>query len=167
MSMPINQKLIVKEHPWCVGKRNLSYYKKLFKYSGVYVCNPQLSAERLIKNSSLVVVISGTTGFEAVLHKKPVITFGSNIINLLPKTMVKNVPISDKLDNEINHILQNYFYEENAILRLLSSIYENSFSLKLYDVLLNKVGFFNTNSIDKDSELDKLGDNIINKFDNI
>jgi hypothetical protein len=36
LSLPIGYVLLIKEHPWSVGKRKLSYYKKNLNITRVY-----------------------------------------------------------------------------------------------------------------------------------
>ena len=138
MSMPINFKLIVKEHPYIVGKRKLSFYKKILNIPGVYICDPVKRADELIRKSKLIAIISGSSGIEAVLYNKPVLTFGSSIINILPKHLVRKVSLSYELTKDINRILMNFRKDEEAIKKLLKTIFDQSFSLRLYDILLGK-----------------------------
>ncbi len=138
MSMPINFKLIVKEHPFTIGKRKLSFYKKLLNIPGVYIVDPNKSADELIKKSKLVSIISGSSGIEAVLNNKPVITFGSSIINVLPSNLVRKVSFSNQLTKDINNLLINFKEDRSAIKKFFKTIYDRSFSLRLYDILLEK-----------------------------
>jgi hypothetical protein len=81
--LPLKYKLYVKEHKVALGKRPglFSYYKKLHNLSNVVLVNPNQDSHELIKKSELVVVISGTMGWEALLYGKPVITLGNVFYN--------------------------------------------------------------------------------------
>ncbi len=79
------QKILVKEHHSMIGERPLSFYKKISQLPNVILVNPfQFSDPKpYIENAQAVVTITGTTGFEASMFKKPVITFGSPIYSVL------------------------------------------------------------------------------------
>lgn len=90
-SLPIGYKLYIKEHPAMNsrGWRKTSYYKQLLKLPNVKLIHPHIKSEDVIKKSSLVIAISGTSGFEAAFFNKPSIVFTdtnysvlSNVIRL-------------------------------------------------------------------------------------
>ena len=71
-SLPINYTLVVKENPAQVSRdwRSLSDYKEIMEIPNVLLINPNVSYDELLKKSSLVVLIGGTTGFEAAFYGK-------------------------------------------------------------------------------------------------
>jgi len=125
------------------GWHDISYYKEIMNLPNVELIHPSVDGEYLMKNCSLVVIISGTTGFEASFHNKPVITFADNSYSSLPsvyrikeiedlpniiKSLIgKNVDFS-ALDSYVNLIEKNSF-EIN--LRQLGIDFKKHFSLKL------------------------------------
>ena len=72
ISLPYGLTLVVKEHPFMIGKRSKKYYEKLKSLPNVKVIDPRVSTNDIINNEKceLVTVVSGTTGFEAALLKK-------------------------------------------------------------------------------------------------
>ena len=76
-SLPINMTLFVKEHPTQSMRhwRSKEWYEEVMNIPNVTLIHPNVSSEKLIKNSSLVVTISGTASLEAALFQKPSITF--------------------------------------------------------------------------------------------
>ena len=76
-SLPINMTLFVKEHPTQSMRhwRSKEWYEEVMNIPNVTLIHPNVSSEKLIKNSSLVVTISGTATLEAALFQKPSITF--------------------------------------------------------------------------------------------
>lgn len=76
-SIPFGSVLYVKEHYACLGHRHLDFYKQLSKYPNVKLITPFESIHKLIRNSKAVIVLTSTTGFEALLHKKKVFVLGS------------------------------------------------------------------------------------------
>lgn len=81
-SLPIGVVLYVKEHPVSVGRRPVSYYRRLRKMPGVRLISPTVSSHALILGAAAVLTISGTAGWEAVLYEKPVITLGRAFYNM-------------------------------------------------------------------------------------
>ena len=73
-STPKNQSIVVKGHPVNPGSM-----EKLKKISSSYpntIWIDNFNIHSLIKNSKVVATVNSGTGMEALLHKKPVITFG-------------------------------------------------------------------------------------------
>ena len=66
-NLPIGMKLIVKEHPWNIGKRKIGYFKKLLQIPNVLIASPELSSRDLINHSKIVAVISGSIAFESII----------------------------------------------------------------------------------------------------
>ena len=85
ISLPSGIKLVVKEHPYMIGRRTKKYYEKLQSLPNVKVINPNILTNDVINNikCELVTVVSGTTGFEAALLKK-VIQFSDTFIKFYP-----------------------------------------------------------------------------------
>ena len=91
LSLPANFKLIVKEHPRNIGRRKITYYKKILQIPNVNLVEPGLNPSYIIANSKLVIVLSGFLAFEALMAKIPVISLGSAMYNMLPKTLINHV----------------------------------------------------------------------------
>ena len=92
-SIPINYKLVVKEHPFQGdrGWRSASDYKDIMNIPNVILVHPSFSNEKLYKNCSLLITIAGTAGFEVTFYGKPVITFVDLNYSILPSvTTLKN-----------------------------------------------------------------------------
>jgi len=139
-SLPINYTLVVKENPAQVSRdwRSLSDYKEIMEIPNVLLINPNVSYDELLKKSSLVVLIGGTTGFEAAFYGKSSITFSDMIYSLLPSVFrVKNL---EELPDLIQSALM-YKPESDSLDKYLSLIEENSFDFDYLD-FLNK--FSNT-----------------------
>ena len=86
-NLPENYVLYVKEHPTQGpgrGWRSLDTYKKLLRYKRLKLIHPSVDSSELIKNSKLVISISGTTSFEAAFFNKPSMTFVENDFTIIP-----------------------------------------------------------------------------------
>jgi len=76
-SLPQGYYLYVKPHPHYMGTDvSLRELWKISKLRNVKVINPLIPPIRLIKYAKGVITINSTTGFEALIFGKPVITFG-------------------------------------------------------------------------------------------
>lgn len=85
-SLPVGFNLLVKEHPVMkvVSWRDISFYKYLMNIPNVKLIHPSFSNEEIIKKSSMVITIAGTTGLEAAFYGKPVITLTKQFYSVLP-----------------------------------------------------------------------------------
>ena len=67
MSLPVDMVLVVKEHPWMVGKRSLSAYQKMLDIPRVKFAAPALEARTLVKQADLIAVVTGSVALEAAM----------------------------------------------------------------------------------------------------
>ena len=128
-SLPIHFKIYVKEHPSMLEYRPTEYYRELKKIPNLKLINPKQSSLDLIKNSKMIVTISGTAGFEASLLKKPVITFGDIFYNCL--SFVKKCGPIEELPNLVKKQLENFQYDEKEMVDFLSALFEDTTALDL------------------------------------
>ena len=107
LSLPNGLKLLVKEHPYMFGKRNINYYKKIESIPNVRLIDHQIQTEKIINNNKCkaVFVISGTSGFEAMLRGKIVFLFSKMFYDFLENVFyVNNLnDISKILKSNMNH----------------------------------------------------------------
>lgn len=75
-SLPEGYKLYVKDHPGLVGELSYRTVRKISETENVAWLNPRLPAYDAIVNSSAVITINNTPGYEAIIYQKPVITLG-------------------------------------------------------------------------------------------
>ncbi len=124
-SLPIDYKLIVKEHPAQETRewRDISEYEEIRNIPNVVLMHPDISSKKIFKKCSLVITIGGTTGLESNFFQKPSIIlsdmdysiiptaeFVSNIQDL-PEKIKENLQkkvIVDDLDKFVQ------LYEENS-----------------------------------------------------
>jgi len=105
-SIPIEMKLYVKDHPRMYGLRPVQYYEKMRERSpNVRVLHPLANTLDFVPSARLVIVISGTTGLEALMHGIPVITLGAcNFQYLTGVTRTRNLAV---LPHVIRDALRN------------------------------------------------------------
>jgi CDP-glycerol glycerophosphotransferase (TagB/SpsB family) len=138
MSLPIDTVLVVKEHPWMVGKRSSGAYQKMLDIPRVRFVDPALEARMLIKHADLVAVVTGSVALEAAMLGKPVITFGDCPYNLLPDAMVRRCTDPRHLQTIIRDAIADHQSDEAALLAYVTAVFESSVSVNLYSVLLRK-----------------------------
>jgi len=139
-SVPVTWKLVVKDHPAGVGRRNIGYYRKLLGIPNVVLVDHYVDSERIVENAKMVFTVSGFSGFEAILKRKPVITFGTTFYDVLPDDMVRNVRSLRKLPSVVKGLLDGYRYSEKDVVCLIAATLKNSTPLNLYEEVLNKKG---------------------------
>lgn len=128
-SLPVYYKLYIKEHPSMVDYRPRSFYKELKKIHNVKLLNPAISSFSIIPHAKLVTVITGTAGWEALLFKKPVISFGNQFYNAL--SMVKKCTEIEKLPYLVKEQLENFTYKEEELVSFISAIFQDSITLDI------------------------------------
>ena len=133
-SLPINFTLVVKENPAQVSRdwRSLDDYNEIMEIPNVLLINPDVSYDELLKKSSLIILIGGTTGFEAAFYGKPSITFSNMIYSILPSVFkVKNL---EELPALINTAL-DYKPESDSLDKYLTLMEQNSFDFDYLNFL--------------------------------
>ena len=128
-SLPMRFKLYIKEHPAMFGFRTRRFYKQLKKIPNVKLISPEQSGFDITQNAKIIFTLTGSAGWEGAMFKKPVITFGNVFFNLLP--MVKKCVAIEDLPDLIKQQLENFHYDENALLNLIAAIYKESAELDL------------------------------------
>lgn len=124
-SVPIDTVLYVKEHPVQKAKlwRSIDDYKRILSIPNVKLVHPSTNNQELISKSQGVIVISGSTGFEALFHKKPIILFSHEHYD--PLSMVTKVESFNNLPDDIHNSLQNFKFnptELNALMKVYADL---------------------------------------------
>ena len=131
-SLPINYKLYIKEHPAMFGYRPRCFYKELKKIPNVKIVKPSLSSFDLIKNAKLIATITGTAGWEAMLMKKPIITFGNVFYNKL--SMAKQCKTMEDLPYLVKNQIENFRYDEKELINFITAIFQESAEVDLTQI---------------------------------
>lgn len=114
-SIPINFVLYVKEHPLQEIKswRSIADYEKIINMPNVRLVHPTVKNQDLISKSQGVIAISGSTGFEAIFYKKPVILFVDEYYDVLP--MVTKIKTLTTLSTDIENVLLNFKFNAKEL----------------------------------------------------
>ena len=89
----------------------------------------ELDTYSLMRNAKAVATVTGTVGWEALMHRIPVIIFGMIWYEKMPGVM--RVTDSASAMN-IMDFINNYSYDEHKILAYLMAFAENSFKAYHY-----------------------------------
>lgn len=175
-SLPVNYRLFVKDHPIMElkGGRNLSFYKEIMKLPNVKLLHHNTNREKLLKDCSLVITITGTTGLEAAFYDKPAITFAktpysglswiSRVYNLEDLPQIIKKTLKSKVDsNELKSYLS--YMDYNSYNVDLNSIIA-SFSVHFRYTDLNEKDFREALE-ENESEFQKLAKAYIDKIQQI
>ena len=158
-SLPNDYTLYVKEHPVMSvrGWRSVSDYKQIMNLPNVTLVHPSTKSEDIIKKSSLVISIAGTSALEAGFYNKPSIILSNQEFSHLP--FVHQIKTLDEIPNVIQTSLKKKVSvsDLNDYLNLLEF---NSFEMDLlslsneFDYIFHYNGFL----MDVEVPIDKMED---------
>lgn len=132
-SLPLHYKLYVKDHPLMYGFRTRDYYKEIKKIPNVKLIDPSVDSMQLSQNSKIVINITGTAGWEALLLKKPVIIFGEVFYSML--SSVKKCSDINQLPYLIQSQLENNnIYNEEELLYFIAGLYWESVFVDIWQI---------------------------------
>lgn len=148
-SLPLGMYLYVKDHPHAFGYFPLEFYKKIQKIPNVKLIHCDADTNKLIEGMKLLVTLTGTMGYEALIHKKPVISLGKVFYNVHPYCFNVNnyEDIFDVVVRILKDELEN-FEEYNK--KLIYAYFKNTYNGRL---VMNNY---------KMSDMDKIGEGLMN-----
>ena len=125
-SLPVGHRLYVKEHLTNRGRRPLSFYKHIKSTFGVRLLGPDADTWSLIQGAAAIAVITGTMGWEGILFKKPVITFGEVFFNMYPGVYRAGLEPKDRWYRVFDEAIHRHVHDEDQLLKLVSAIQQTS-----------------------------------------
>jgi hypothetical protein len=126
-SLPVDCRLLVKEHPSMLGRRNFDYYNRIRRLPNVRMVSPFADSFRIIENAAAIVTITGTVGLEGLILKKPVIVLGAAYYRYCPLVASGIDVPPTQWSGLIRSALDNYRYDENVLRTFLGAVFEHSF----------------------------------------
>ena len=125
-SLPLGYKLYVKEHPMMKTQawRPISFYQEIMNLPNVKLIHPSVNSLEIIKKSSLVITIAGSTGQEAAFHNIPVITFTDQVYSII--SSVHKIKNMEELPDTIRDCLTKKV-EPTGIAKFIDIIDQNTF----------------------------------------
>lgn len=133
--LPAGIRLAVKETYWGIGRRPSDFYAQLAELKNVVLLDPMEPGIECVRKADAVALITGSTGFEAAVLGKPVVSFGRhNMYNFLPHVQV--VERDGDLARHLGEALSDGFDAAAARLagkRFLSAVVSCSFDMRGFD----------------------------------
>ena len=77
--LPYNHFLYVREHPHWPEYYSYKFLKTLKSFPNIKIIGPEISIHDILSKAKGVVTLNSTTGIEALIHGKPVLSFSSNL----------------------------------------------------------------------------------------
>jgi Capsule polysaccharide biosynthesis protein len=92
INAPSGIRIVVKENPQCYGWRGKRYFGALADLANVQLCHPLVSTRELIQRAEALVTVTGSGGFEAILHGKRVAVLGRPFYSEFPGARLLDSP---------------------------------------------------------------------------
>lgn len=128
-ALPANCILAVKEHMSMLGNRPDYFYPTIAKMPRVMLIHPGQDGIKMIQNARLTVVISGTSAWEAVKLKKPVIVIGNSPFLGVQDGMIHE-PCLSNLPSRLSMAMKLNPASDESVEIFLSALYMHSFEMK-------------------------------------
>ena len=156
-SLPVNYKLVVKEHPGMTMRdwRKISELKEILEIPNVFFVHPQASINDLMKKCSAVITVGGSSGLEAAFYGKPVLVFSDTIYSVLPS--VFRIFSPEELPDKIKECLKIQV-EPKYLEKLLIYFEQNSvdFDWLGFSALISKTFFYDGQLLDSEINQNKM-----------
>jgi len=156
-SLPIDYKLLVKEHPTqsIRGWHETNFYKSIIQMPNVDLLHPSIPNDEIFKKCSLVITVNGTAGLEAAFYGKPSIIFSDLGYSVLPSVYVLDSISS--LSKLIKKALQTKV-DPIDVDKYINLIEKNSFDFDLFRFITEYQNYFyyNGHLIDVEIPKDKM-----------
>ena len=158
-SLPIEYTLLVKEHPasglrsW----RRIDEYEELINSPNVIPIHHSSNTEELIKKSSLVISISGSTLLDALFLEKPSLVFTNTDYSMIPD--IKKIDKIENLSKTIKDALRIKVNPKN-IEKYIQFVEYNSFeyNLTLHGLEMQKYVFGGSLLVDIEFSEEKMNE---------
>ena len=154
-SIPANFILYVKEHPTQRLKywRPIEFYQTLSDLPNVKLIHPDVDSGKIISKSKLIMAIYGTTGFEALFYKKPVIVFSDVFYDCV--SSVKKIKDLTQLPDAIRDLLQLNSFDSQDLSYLLEAIKNISINAPFYQIMSDalKISSYKRKHTNKQTEI--------------
>ena len=137
-NIPINYKLLIKEHPSMLSShaRSKNFYEIINKLPNVEMIDFRTRPDEIIKKAKLVVILDSTSGIEAILNGKPLLTMVPFVYDFL-NLSVENKKIENLNSDILKTINLNskitLFERQAKIKSLLNSVLANSYHMNNTD----------------------------------
>ena len=124
--LPLTHTLVVKEHTVGLGKRPgvFSYYQSIAKLNNVELAHPLADSHELIKKADVLILTTGTLGWEGLLYGKPVVLLGNAFYRDSGLALTADNP--QELKQQIRRALNGYKPDETSLHKFVVAVRESS-----------------------------------------
>mgnify|MGYP006149366439 CR=1 FL=1 len=152
-SIPIDYVLYVKEHPIQKIKmwRSIEDYKNIIKIPNVKLIHPNIDSQKLISKSQGLISVLGSTGFETLFYKKPVILFAEDYYDNV--SMVTKINSFLELNEKIKNALNNYQFNNKEMNVLIQAFENQTISVPYFSILKDGIVISSIQRIENDFNL--------------
>ena len=127
--LPYNHYLYVREHPHWSDKYTFKFLKGLKSLPNVKIISPEISIHDILSQSKGVISLTSTTGIEALMYGKPVLSFCSNIYAGYHSSVIKCENLFN-LGNRLTELINTKVNHEETI-SYIDRVRNNSVSVAL------------------------------------
>lgn len=127
--LPYSSRLIVKEHPMGRGYYSVSDLNKLGKLSNVILLPAYSNSHDIVPKAKGIFVINSSVGYEGLMYKKPVVTFGRSFFREQGLTI--DIDSLYELETVFDRIKKHEVID-NKVYDFLWRVKKNSFPVDLY-----------------------------------
>lgn len=129
--IPVDHVFYVKEHRNSVGRRALRDYRRMSSHWNVRLIEPGADPFALIERASVVLSLTSTMGWEAILFDRPVVTFGEVFYNTYPLVLrADRVPQTDWPDL-VERAINEWRPDRDTLLTYVSAVLAGTFKVDL------------------------------------
>jgi hypothetical protein len=125
-SLPMRLNLVVKEHVPMLGLRPPGFYERIGRMPGVILASPFEHGPSLVNRASLICVITGTAGWEALIQGRPVLVIGKAFYDVIGQGVVGCSSL-EKLPGAIERARKSEPVDDERLALYVASILKNSF----------------------------------------
>lgn len=130
-NLPLDTKVYVKEHPHQFLPHREGHTSRIKEFYDDMKKNPRIKLISIYENTFNLMdhclaigTICGTVGWEAIVRKTPVILFGFHWYENFDKGVLRIT--DEKSAHSITSFINNYSYDEHALLAYLASVGKNT-----------------------------------------
>jgi hypothetical protein len=127
--LPYNYYLYVREHPHWPKLYKYNFLKSITNFPNIKIISPDVSIHDIISNSKGILSLSSTTGIEALMYGKPVLSFASNIYTGYHSSAIYCQNLYE-LDKKIVELI-NTNVDEDETVKYINRLKNNSVSVGL------------------------------------
>jgi hypothetical protein len=127
VSLPADHRLYVKEHVSSRGRRPIEFYEQVRAIPAVRLLGPDEDTWTLIREASVVAVITGTVGWEGLMFGKPVVSFGEVFFNVHPSVYRGRETPKDRWYDMFQQATTSHVHDQEAVLAVIAALQQTTY----------------------------------------